>query len=53
MEAEEVEALSTPGETDDAGFLRVQSHPEHLRGQLTRLLGAMTGRKQDYEVIAL
>jgi hypothetical protein len=54
MEAEEVKALSAPGEADDAGLLRMQQHPhfaQHLRRQLPGLFGALSGRRQDHKII--
>ena len=56
MESEEIKALSTAGETDDAGLARVQPHPEpaeHHRRQVAGLLGPLPGRRQDHEVIAV
>nr|WP_308297322.1 MULTISPECIES: hypothetical protein [unclassified Streptomyces] len=55
MEAEEIEALLTPSEAGDAGFLGVQSHPElfqYPRRQLPGRLGPLSGRRQDHEVVA-
>ncbi|MFD9565300.1 hypothetical protein [Streptomyces sp. NPDC059994] len=56
VEAEEIESLPASGEADDAGLLRMQSHPEpfqHLRCQLAGLFGPLFGRRQDHEIIAL
>ena len=56
MEAEKVEPFGASCEVRDPGLLRVQPQPEsiqHRRDQLTGLLGPLTARAQDYEIICV
>jgi hypothetical protein len=53
MEAQEIEALCTPGEVRDSGLLGMQPQPERpdrRRDQVASLFGLLSGRAENNEV---